>query len=66
MNRIFTLIFRFLQNKFFSCFSHDVDQVRLDLHWRPFSSSRLFGAQVIFNVEGMLFYGKICYLVLAE
>ena len=28
----------------FSCFSNVVDQVSLDLHWRPFSSSRLFGA----------------------
>ena len=40
------------QNKIFSCFSHVVDQVRLELHWRPFSSSRLFGAQPIFDVEG--------------
>ena len=28
----------------FSCFSNIVDQVSLDLHWRPFSSSRLFSA----------------------
>ena len=32
MNRIFTLIFRFCKPIFFSCFSHVVDQVRLNLH----------------------------------
>ena len=58
MNRIFTLIFRFLQNKIFSYFSHVGDQVRHDLHWRPFSSSLLYGAQLIFDVEGMHCYGN--------
>ena len=32
MNRISTVIFRFCKPIFFSCFSHVVDQVRLDLH----------------------------------
>ena len=59
MNKIFTFIFRVLRNKILSCFSHDVDQVRLDLHWRSFSNSRLFGAQLIFDVEGMLCYGNL-------
>ena len=52
MNRIFTLIFRVLQTKIFSCFSHVVDQVRLDFHWCPFSSSRLFGVQLISTLKG--------------
>ena len=46
--------FGFCKTKFFLVFHTSVDQVRLDLHWCPFSSSRLFGAQLIFDVEGML------------
>ena len=45
INEIFTLTDRFFcDSNFFSCFSNGVDQVSLDLHWRPFSRSLLFSA----------------------
>ena len=46
MNRIFTLIFRFCE-PFFSCFSHVVVQVRLDLHNGVMFSVHMFGQNML-------------------
>ena len=47
MKRIFTLIFRFCKPIFFSCFSHVVDQVRLNLHNGVMFSVHVFGRNML-------------------
>ena len=51
MNRIFTLIFRFCKPIFFSCFSHVVDQVRLDLHNGVIFPVHLFAGRHMLTVN---------------
>ena len=47
MNRIFTLIFWFCKPFFFSCFSHVVDQVHLNLHNGIIFPVHVFGRNML-------------------
>ena len=54
MNRIFMLIFWFCKPNFFSCFSHVVDQVRLDLHNGVIFSVRMFAGGNMLTVNHLI------------